>query len=168
MKTPRLGSAGDDVASLQRALNLKPDGVFGPLTEAGVRDFQRRAGLAVDGVAGPQTLAKLIGTSRALSAGDITEAADKLGIDEASMRTVLAVESAGAGYVLTGAHLMGGEIMRRRLDGFPTKRLEWDDRKAALAVLQSMRGRDDLADAARACFSALLASMDEIHARETP
>ena len=75
---------------------------------------------------------------------------------------------AGAGYVLTGAHLMGGEIMRRRLDGFPTQHLEWDDRKAALAVLQSMRGRDDLADAARACFSALLASMDEIHARETP
>lgn len=75
---------------------------------------------------------------------------------------------AGAGYVLTGAHLMGGEIMRRRLDGFPTQHLEWDDRKAALAVLQGFRDRDDLVSAARACFGALLASMDEIHARETP
>lgn len=74
---------------------------------------------------------------------------------------------AGAGYVLTGAHLMGGEIMRRRLDGFPTQHLEWDDRKAALAVLQGFRDRDDLVSAARACFGALLASMDEIHARET-
>lgn len=118
MKTLRLGSAGDDVASLQRALNLKPDGVFGPLTEAGVRDFQRKAGLAVDGVAGPQTLAKLIGQSRALSAGDITEAADKLGIDEASMRAVLAVESAGAGFLADGRPkiLFERHIMRRQLE----------------------------------------------------
>lgn len=118
MKTLRFGSAGDDVASLQRALNMKPDGVFGPLTEAGVRDFQRRAGLAVDGVAGPQTLAKLIGTSRALSAGDITEAADKLGIDEASMRAVLAVESAGAGFLADGRPkiLFERHIMRRQLE----------------------------------------------------
>lgn len=118
MKTLRLGSAGDDVASLQRALNLKPDGVFGPLTEAGLRDFQRKAGLAVDGVAGPQTLAKLIGQSRALSAGDITEAADKLGIDEASMRAVLAVESAGAGFLADGRPkiLFERHIMRRQLE----------------------------------------------------
>lgn len=39
---------------------------------------------------------------------------------------------AGAGYVLTGAHLMGGEIMRRRLQGLPTEHLTWDDRAQAL------------------------------------
>ena len=106
MKTLRLGSSGDDVASLQRALNLKPDGVFGPLTEAGVRDFQCKAGLAVDGVAGPQTLAKLFDQpSRALSSNDIAAAARKLGIDEASMRAVLAVESAGAGFQIGRAHV---------------------------------------------------------------
>lgn len=69
---------------------------------------------------------------------------------------------AGAAYVLTGAHLMGGEIMRRRLEGFPTLHLEWDDRKEALAVLQTLRTRDDITDEARACFQALLNVMDEI------
>lgn len=69
---------------------------------------------------------------------------------------------AGALYVLTGAHLMGGEIMRRRLIGYPTQHLEWTDRKEAIAVLQTYRMRDDITDEARACFSALLSIMDEI------
>jgi heme oxygenase len=73
---------------------------------------------------------------------------------------------AGAAYVLTGAHLMGGEVMRRRLQGFPTSHLEWDDRKAALAVLQTLRTREDIAQEARDCFAALLAVMDEIEASE--
>jgi len=69
---------------------------------------------------------------------------------------------AGAAYVLTGAHLMGGEIMRRRLEGFPTKHLEWDDRKEAIAILQTYRTRDDITEEARDCFRALLTIMDEI------
>lgn len=68
----------------------------------------------------------------------------------------------GALYVLTGAHLMGGEIMRRRLEGYPTSHLEWDDRKDALEELQVLRTRGDLGKEARACFSALLSVMDEI------
>ncbi len=69
---------------------------------------------------------------------------------------------AGAAYVLTGAHLMGGEIMRRRLEGFPTKHLEWDDRKGAIGILQTYRTRDDIGEEAKDCFKALLAIMDEI------
>ena len=69
---------------------------------------------------------------------------------------------AGAAYVLTGAHLMGGEIMRRRLVGFPTKHLEWDDRKEAIAILQGYRTRDDIGEEAKDCFRALLSVMDEI------
>jgi len=68
----------------------------------------------------------------------------------------------GAIYVLTGAHLMGGEIMRRRLEDFPTKHLEWEDRKASIAVLQTYRTRNDISEEARACFQALLNIMDEI------
>lgn len=68
----------------------------------------------------------------------------------------------GALYVLTGAHLMGGEIMRRRLEGYPTTHLEWEDRKDALAELQILRTRGDLGEEARACFAALLSVMDEI------
>ena len=68
----------------------------------------------------------------------------------------------GAIYVLTGAHLMGGEIMRRRLDGFPVSHLEWDDRQAALEELRLYRNRPELTNAARECFGALLKMMDEI------
>lgn len=71
----------------------------------------------------------------------------------------------GALYVLTGAHLMGGEIMRRRLVGFPVKHLEWVDRQAALGELKKYRERPELTPAARACFEALLRMMDEIQAK---
>lgn len=69
---------------------------------------------------------------------------------------------AGACYVLTGAHLMGGEVMRRRLDGYPTNHLVWDDRKEALSVLSTYRTRTDINEQARNCFTALLKVMDEI------
>ncbi|MGV0718777.1 N-acetylmuramoyl-L-alanine amidase [Mycolicibacterium sp. XJ662] len=63
------GSQGPLVAQLQRQLRdeypayaggLEIDGVFGPLTEAAVREFQRRTrGLKVDGIVGPATAAAL-------------------------------------------------------------------------------------------------------------
>jgi hypothetical protein len=68
----------------------------------------------------------------------------------------------GAGYVLLGAHLMGGEIMRRRLVNYPTNHLTWDDRKEALEVLTQLRNREDAVEGAKSCFQALLSCMDEI------
>src|SRR5207245_1598735 len=62
------GVTGLDVKELQAALNfhlrrpftpLVPDGIFGPLTDARVRDFQRRAGLTADGIVGPNTVPAL-------------------------------------------------------------------------------------------------------------
>ena len=55
----KLGSRGNDVKLLQEKLNLKTDGIFGPLTEEAVKDFQRSNGLKVDGIAGANTLSKL-------------------------------------------------------------------------------------------------------------
>jgi len=40
--------------------NVAADGIFGPKTAAGVRDFQTAHGLAVDGVVGNQTWSALI------------------------------------------------------------------------------------------------------------
>lgn len=61
---------GDDVANLQRGLGAlgfdagRVDGIFGPETDAALRDFQRNVGLAVDdGILGPKTLKMLLRVS---------------------------------------------------------------------------------------------------------
>src|SRR5262249_6134845 len=61
------GATGEGVRPLQRPLRRTPnlglvvDGVFGPKTEAAVKDFQQGAGLTPDGTVGPQTWAALPG-----------------------------------------------------------------------------------------------------------
>jgi len=53
---------GDDVRELQRMLNVlgfdagKEDGIFGPRTDGGVREFQRNVADRVDGIAGLDTV----------------------------------------------------------------------------------------------------------------
>lgn len=69
---------------------------------------------------------------------------------------------AGTAYVLTGAHLMGGAVMKKRLTDYPTKHLEWEDRKQALKVLNTLRSREDVIQEAKNCFATLLEIMDEI------
>lgn len=59
METVKKGSSGEAVKTLQRALNLLADGIYGPLTEEAVKDFQKAHGLTVDGVVGPKTWAKI-------------------------------------------------------------------------------------------------------------
>ncbi len=59
MTTLRKGSRGTEVKTLQRKLNLMADGIFGPLTEEAVKEFQTRAGLTPDGVVGARTWAAL-------------------------------------------------------------------------------------------------------------
>lgn len=54
------GSRGEDVKQIQLALHLYPDGIFGPQTEAAVKEFQREHKLKVDGIVGPATLLLLI------------------------------------------------------------------------------------------------------------
>lgn len=63
--TIRRGDTGTAVRRLQRGLRRTPrldlvvDGVFGPLTEAAVREFQDGSGLVHDGIVGPLTWAAL-------------------------------------------------------------------------------------------------------------
>jgi hypothetical protein len=65
------GATGADVRALQDVLNfhirrgapLKVDGIFGPKTDARVREFQRVNGLKADGLVGPKTKAKLYDTT---------------------------------------------------------------------------------------------------------
>lgn len=69
-----------------------------------------------------------------------------------------------AQYVLVGAHLMGGQVMRKRIgDRLPTKHLQLDDRRALLAAWKPLRERVDLAEEARHVFRGLYAIMEGIH-----
>jgi hypothetical protein len=56
----RQGDKGDDVRTLQEALEIKVDGDFGPNTKKAVMKFQTKAGLYVDGIVGMQTWAALL------------------------------------------------------------------------------------------------------------
>ena len=69
--------SGEDVLLLQQRLQErgltitgKPDGIFGPQTDAAVRAFQHARGLKVDGVAGPVTWAALFEAEQQETAGD--------------------------------------------------------------------------------------------------
>lgn len=59
MTTLKKGSRGADVVTLQKKLNLQADGIFGPLTEEAVKEFQKENSLTVDGIVGTNTWAKL-------------------------------------------------------------------------------------------------------------
>lgn len=75
----RKGDQHHPVRTLQyllraRGHNLAVDGIFGPVTDAAVRDFQQRNGLAVDGIVGPHTWSALIITVRPGDRGDAVRA----------------------------------------------------------------------------------------------
>jgi murein L,D-transpeptidase YcbB/YkuD len=57
--TVKRGSKGPFVTEVQTVLDLRADGIFGPITEEGVKRFQRGAKLVVDGIVGPKTWAAL-------------------------------------------------------------------------------------------------------------
>lgn len=55
MKTIKIGSVGSEVVTLQEILKLITDGIFGPVTEKAVIEFQILHGLVADGIVGPIT-----------------------------------------------------------------------------------------------------------------
>lgn len=59
----KLGSKGQSVSNVQRALGLKPDGDFGKVTHDAVVIFQRRLSLEGDGIVGSETWRGLRGAA---------------------------------------------------------------------------------------------------------
>lgn len=57
--TLKKGSRGAEVKELQGLLHIYQDGIFGPLTEEAVKEFQKANGLTPDGIVGDKTWAKL-------------------------------------------------------------------------------------------------------------
>jgi N-acetylmuramoyl-L-alanine amidase len=70
---------GDDVATLQARLvdmGFDPgrvDGIYGPLTEGAVRNFQKSVGVTIDGICGPGTVIALMRLMRTVAGGTPTE-----------------------------------------------------------------------------------------------
>ncbi|PAF19766.1 peptidoglycan recognition protein family protein [Terribacillus saccharophilus] len=54
-KLIKKGSRGKDVERIQRAVDVKADGIFGSGTESAVKAYQKRKGLSADGIVGPAT-----------------------------------------------------------------------------------------------------------------
>jgi len=84
MKTIRRGSKGEDVTTLQQALNahgygpLVEDGDFGPGTQQVVFQFQQSQALTADGIVGPSTWGALLtGPAANLAPADPWEAKRK-------------------------------------------------------------------------------------------
>ena len=59
MKTLRKGDRGEDVKTLQKALGISSDGIFGSNTEKAVIAYQKSNGLVADGIVGAKTWAAL-------------------------------------------------------------------------------------------------------------
>ncbi|HKE53677.1 MAG TPA: peptidoglycan-binding protein [Actinomycetota bacterium] len=114
---------GDDVRELQRLLNVlgfdsgKEDGIFGPGTDRGVREFQRNVASRADGIVGLETV-RSIGRYRPAA--------------EAPSRAVVREGEAarGAGIALSGAVIA--------LDAEPA---EGDDPDVSLAIVREMAER---------------------------
>ena len=53
------GDKGLKVMAVQQVLGINADGIFGPATEAAVKEFQRKNGLVADGIVGDKTLAAM-------------------------------------------------------------------------------------------------------------
>lgn len=60
MELYKMGSRGEMVKQIQKALHLYPDGIFGVNTRNAVQAFQSEHGLTSDGIVGAKTLALLI------------------------------------------------------------------------------------------------------------
>lgn len=79
----RQGDSGPRVSSVQfllrdRGFGITADGIFGPLTDGAVRQFQGQNGLVVDGIVGNQTWPALIIQVKQGATGDAVRAAQIL------------------------------------------------------------------------------------------
>lgn len=55
----KLGSRGESVKLIQKALKIHSDGIFGAITDRAVKTFQKENNLTVDGLVGSKTWGKL-------------------------------------------------------------------------------------------------------------
>lgn len=68
-----------------------------------------------------------------------------------------------AGYVFTGAHLMGGAIIKKNLStDLSSRHLEWEDRATAIELWRPWRTKVELAPQAIYCFEQIALVCEQI------
>lgn len=87
MEILKRGSEGESVKTLQKALGIADDGIFGRETEKAVKVWQAEHGLVSDGIVGSKTWASLIGIDKE-DGIDITPAYINTHITKAKNRQV--------------------------------------------------------------------------------
>ena len=105
----QIGSQGELVAHVQRALGIPADGIFGPQTDAAVRQYQANAGLQVDGIVGLATWGALFesgSASASASAGGYNVP------DEVKQRIEQRLVEAGAALEAQGQASSSGDSER--------------------------------------------------------
>ena len=116
------GSEGRQVRLLQQALGgIKVDGIFGPETEAAVRNFQARSGLQSDGVVGSMTTSALRGeaTGSTLTSEVQTVVPGPTATTAAANATAVALESGSGEGSGTGGSEAPTEAGEVPLEGSP-------------------------------------------------
>jgi hypothetical protein len=69
----------------------------------------------------------------------------------------------GVIYTFTGAHLMGGAVMAKRLSHrLPCNHLQWEDRQKTIQLWKPYREKVEEADSSKECFAAIIRMMDFI------
>lgn len=98
---------GDDVAALQARLTEmgfhcgRVDGIFGPMTEAAVKEFQKSVGVVVDGKCGPATIIGLLRLTKIVSGGTpaaLRESAQQKNRGPALANKVIVIDPGSADY----------------------------------------------------------------------
>lgn len=123
---------GEDVTSLQQRLSTmgfnpgKIDGIFGPLTETALKEFQTGAGIEADGLAASETFQALKRLVRTVSGGQAERLRQTLLLD--SLRTGIAAKT----IVLDPAH--GGTDRGFEANGAVESEI-------ATAVVSKLQGR---------------------------
>ncbi len=108
----KLGSRGDEVIQIQKKLKEYDvysgniDGIYGTLTEKGVRAVQKYNGLTVDGIAGPQTL-RVMG----ISSGSNSASTSVSQSDVNLLARIISAEARGEPY--EGQVAVGAVVLNR-------------------------------------------------------
>lgn len=141
LRSPML--RGDDVADLQLRLGVmgfdpgRVDGIFGPMTQHAVGEFQRNAGVVSDSVCGPDTVAALLRLEGRGGKSSVTGLREREQLRRWS--STISNLRIAIGSAETGSHIVSGIASELQRAGSTVLLLEGLDWSAQAAQVNSFR-----------------------------